>query len=226
MGTDVLQSAGIAELLSPNMPEPIGVKEVDLLKKIIVLFFALIASAAICFAYGVRFDDKQASISDDEIDAILSKYDIQLPAELAVITKETENKFYGKWIVLDDSLGYSLKYDITGGQLFGGFLYISKEKIEEIMTVMHEPYIKSYLSPIFMYYSETLNEMSTDELLNYSGIEELDSETVGIIILGFALSDYSPDNYDLIPTKFILIDDYAIAVRDHSFYKLEKDTRK
>jgi len=56
MGTDVLQSA---ELLSPNMPELIGVKEVDLLKKIVVLFFALIVSAAICFAYSVRFDDKQ-----------------------------------------------------------------------------------------------------------------------------------------------------------------------
>lgn len=196
------------------------------MKKIAVLFFALIASVTICFTYGVKSDDKQAAISEDEIIAIFSKYDMSFPAELALLTKEMEDKLYGEWKASSEGFGYSLKYDITGGQLCDASLYISKEKYEETLNAYKEPIVKSYLSPVFMYYSETLCKMAEDELLNYSGIEELSSETVGMVILGFALSNHSPDNYDLIPTKFILIDDYVIAVREHSFYKLEKDAYK
>ena len=190
------------------------------MKKLAVLFLALIVGAAIYFVYDAKIADRQAPVSNDEMVAILSKYDIQLPSEFSVITKEIKNKLYGEWMVVDTTVGYSLKYDITGGHLDDGFLHISQEKYEETMTVFMEPLIDSYPSPVFIYYAETLSEMSKDEILNYSGIEGMDPETVGMVVLGFAFSDYSPNAYDLIPTKFILINDYVIAVRADSFYKL------
>ena len=80
-----------------------------------------------------------------------------------------------------------------------------------------------YKNPVFAYYTETLEEMSTDDALScYSGIEELDSETMGTVIIAMGLPTYTPDKYGYIPTKFIIIEDYVIAVHEYTFYKLQK----
>ncbi len=171
-----------------------------------------------------------------QISFLINKYSAEYDHELILATKEIEQKLYGKWQV-GNTLGYSLKYDITGGALDNGKLDLSKNKFSITMrspvmkisdgklrtTGEFEDHITDYGSPVFAYYQETLNQMKQDDFLNdYSGIEGLNPDTVGTVIIAMGLSSDSTDNYSYITTGFIIINDYIIAVRQSSFYQLQK----
>lgn len=46
--------------------------------------------------------------------------------EFKLITKKIERSLYGKWLV-EETIGYSLKYDITGGALYYSVIEISED---------------------------------------------------------------------------------------------------
>lgn len=159
------------------------------------------------------------NLPKDEIVSILSKYNISGSNEITYLPSDMLKQLYGKWKV-GNSIGYSLKYDITGGQLDDGEIYISAKNYEEVRNAYKDPLYKNYLFPVFISYNATLDEMAKDEMLNYSGIEGVDPKTIGTVVLSFGLSD--KNTYDLIPTKFLLINEYVIAVHSHSFYQLDR----
>lgn len=65
--------------------------------------------------------------------------------------------------------------------------------------------------------------MKVDNYLDeYSGMAELDPDTVGTIISVIGVPTDSPEKYEAITTKFIIINDNIIAVQQSTFYKLIK----
>jgi hypothetical protein len=65
--------------------------------------------------------------------------------------------------------------------------------------------------------------MAKDKLLgNYSGIEGIDPETMGTVVVGRGILSHYTDEYGFISTKFILINDYVIAVDMYSFFQLQR----
>lgn len=94
----------------------------DLMKKL-VLFIPL----AVLIFIAVILIDGKTSISNSEayennkqISALINEYsaEYEYEYEFKLATKEIEQILYGKWQVGDigdPDVGYSLKYDITGG---------------------------------------------------------------------------------------------------------------
>lgn len=65
--------------------------------------------------------------------------------------------------------------------------------------------------------------MKVDDYLDgYSGMDELEPDTVGIIISVIGVPTDSPKKYEAITTKIIIINDNIIAVQQSTFYKLIK----
>ena len=147
--------------------------------------------------------------------------------------KEIEKKLFGKWKV-EETLGYSLKYDVTGGALDDGKLDLSKDTLiiyrlhsvldEKLLTTGEFEYISTtYKNPVFAYYQETMGQMKQDDFLdNYTGIDGIKPNTVGTVIIAMGIPSDSLDSYEIVLTKFIIIEDYVIAVNQSSFYELNQ----
>lgn len=176
-------------------------------------------------------------ISDEELTAatLLNEYSAKYGHKFKPATEEIKQKLYGTWEV-GDGLGYSLKYDITGGALDEGKLQVSKDRFdittigpilksenEKTFVLGHRYSTKSYQEPIFAYYEETLATMKRDVFLDcYSGIEGLDPQTLGQVVIAIAKDSSFADEYMHIEPSFLIIDDYVIAVNQSSFYELER----
>jgi hypothetical protein len=206
-------------------------------KKIILFIpFTLLFILAIIFTNEKNnISNSQGYKDNKEINALLSEYSVENGHEFQFTTKKIEKTLYGKWQVKDDSeVGRSLKYDITGDALYKGKLELSKELFsrttptavwdsEMKTTGEYEDYTVSYKNPVFVYYNETLGEMAQDDFLdNYSGIEGLSSETMGTVIVALGMSTKSMNKYEIINMKFILVNDYVIAVNMSTFYQLQR----
>lgn len=127
--------------------------------------------------------------------------------------------------MVGETIGYSLKYDITGGALDCAVIEISKDQlcIQYSEKTFEDSFSDKYDTPIFIYYQENLDKMKQDDFLDdYSGIEGLDLDTVGTIITVIGESINFHDMYEAITTKFIIINDRIIAVRQSTFYELQK----
>jgi len=86
-----------------------------------------------------------------------------------------------------------------------------------------EDHIIVFRTPIFAYYQETVEQMKQDDFIDeYSGIEDINPNTVGTIIIVLGLPDGSLEAYDFIATKFIIIEDYVIVAHQSTFYNLTK----
>ena len=155
-------------------------------------------------------------ISIEEAHAMLQARDSKTDKELRPISREMREKLYGYWKVLD-GIGYSLKYDITGGQLDGAMINISQSEYKEERVLSQ----RQYRVPAFLYYTETMEEMKEDELFNFSGIEGVDADEECIIILPFGQETVEGD-YEYLRIAFLLIDEYVIAVDHDSFFELER----
>lgn len=174
--------------------------------------------------------------NNEQITALIDKLSDEYNHQLKLATEELEKRILGKWLI-GETLGYSLKENVTSGALDDGKLELSKDiySITILSPVLNiidgkaltigkfEDYTTVYQKPVFMYYEETLEQMKQDDFLgNYSGIEDIDSDTVGTIIVAMGLPLDSLDNYEPIKTKFIIVNDHIIAVRQSTFYNLEK----
>lgn len=175
---------------------------------------------AVMFINGKTTMSNSESYRDNKlISALINEYSVEYDHDFELATKEIEQILYGKWQV-GDTIGFSLKYDITGGALDNGSIEISKEHFIRLTQsgLKHE-----YKNPVFMYYNETLQQMAKDELLaNYSGIEGIKSDTMGTVIVAIAISPYSLNEYEFMATKFIIIKNYVIAEDANSFYQLQR----
>lgn len=203
----------------------------------------IFTSLAVLFFINVILINGKASPSNSEslgnneqITSLINKYSEEYNHELKLATKEIEQRLYGEWQI-GGTLGYSLKHNVTGGALENGKLDLSKDiySITTFSPVLKnsdgkilttgdfEDYTIVFKNPIFLYYQETLEQMKQDDFLdNYSGIEDIDPDTVGMIIIAMGLPSDSSDKYEFITTKFIIINDHIIAVRQSTFYKLQK----
>lgn len=161
---------------------------------------------------------------NEQVSIIIDNYSEKYGHEFKLNTKEIEHSLYGKWLV-GETIGYSLKYDITGGALDYSVIEISEDQlsIQYSEKTFKDSYSDKYDTPIFIYYQETLDKMKQDDFLdNYSGIEGLDLDTIGTIVTVIGKSTNFHDKYEAIPIKFIIINDHIIAVRQSTFYKLQK----
>lgn len=159
---------------------------------------------------------------NDQISIIIDNYSENYGHEFKLITKKIERSLYGKWLV-GETIGYSLKYDITGGALYYSVIEISEDQlsIQYSYKTFKDSFSDKYDTPIFIYYQETLDKMKQDDFLdNYSGIKDLDLDTIGTIVTVIGKSTNFHDKYEAIPTKFIIINDHIIAVRQSTFYEL------
>ncbi len=65
--------------------------------------------------------------------------------------------------------------------------------------------------------------MKQDDFLdNYTGIDGIKPNTVGTVIIAMGIPSDSLDSYEIVLTKFIIIEDYVIAVNQSSFYELNQ----
>ena len=110
--------------------------------------------------------------------------------------------------MVGETIGYSLKYDITGGALYYSVIEISEDQlsIQYSYKTFKDSFSDKYDTPIFIFYQETLDKMIQDDFLdNYSGIKDLDLDTIGTIVTVIGKSTNFHDKYEAIPTKFIII---------------------
>lgn len=93
-----------------------------------------------------------------------------------------------------------------------------------MLTTGELEYISTiYKNPVFAYYQETMEQMKQDDFLdNYSGIEGIKSNSIGTVIIAMGIPSDSSDIYEIVLTKFIIIEDYVIAVDQSSFYQLSQ----
>ena len=155
-------------------------------------------------------------ISIEEAHAMLQARDSKTDKELSPISREMREKLYGYWKV-SDGVGRSLKYRITGGQLCDAMIYISQSEYREERIVKQI----QYHDPVFLYYIETMEEMKSDELFNFSGIEGVDADEECVVILAFGQENIGGE-YEYLGTAFLLINEYVIAVNHDSFFELER----
>lgn len=189
------------------------------------MYLAVLILAAIIFTWNKAGNGNIKDYEQNEqVSAIINEFSKEYSHEFKLATKEIERSLYGKWQV-GNTIGYSLKYDITGGSLDHTVIKISKDqlRIQYSNKTFSTPFTHQYDHPVFAYYQETLTQMKQDDFLDdYSGIEGLAPDTVGTVVIAMGLSPDSPDNYSYITTGFIIINDYIIAVRQSSFYQLQK----
>ncbi|WP_312500799.1 hypothetical protein [Lacrimispora sp.] len=194
-------------------------------KSAIFIYLAVLILAVVIFTWNkVGNSNSEDYKQNEQVSAIINEFSKEYGHEFILATKEIERSLYGKWQV-GNTIGYSLRYDITGGSLDYAVIEISKDqlRIQYSDKTFSDPFTRQHDNPIFAYYQETLNQMKQDDFLDdYSGIEGLDPDTVGTVVIAMGLSSDSPDNYSYITTGFIIINDYIIAVRQSSFYQLQK----
>ncbi|MDF2804424.1 MAG: hypothetical protein K0S61_4329 [Anaerocolumna sp.] len=193
----------------------------DFMKKLVLLIplVVLIFISVILIDGKTNISNSEAYWDNKQISALIKEYSAEYDHEFKLTTKKIEQILYGKWQV-GDTVGYSLKYDITGGALDNGTIELSKTHFikSTLSGSMYE-----YKNPIFVYYNETLEQMAKDDMLgNYSGIEGIKPDTMGTVVVAMAISPDSTNKYDFIPTKFIIINNYVIAIDMYSFYQLQR----
>lgn len=199
------------------------------------MVFITIILAAFIFIFFAKEDVSNSKIYGNsvQITTLMGDYEKECGHELKLATKGMEQKLYGKWDI-GKTLGYSLKYDVTGGALYEGKLDLSKEAFT-IKTLLPVPnknpssttkfaYLPTiYKKPVFAYYRETMEQMKNDDFLdNYTGIIDVKPNTAGTVIITMGIPSDSPGSYEIISTKFIMIENYIIAVDQSTFYKLIK----
>lgn len=204
-------------------------KKVLIFSTVMIVFFISIT----IFIERVSASNSKRYENNKQIETLISDYEKEYDHEFKLATKEIEKKLLKKWKV-GETLGYSLKNDITGGALYDGKLNLSKDTlvIEYLQPVMDEnllttgglEYISTiYKNPVFAYYQETMEQMKQDDFLdNYSGIEGIKSNSIGTVIIAMGIPSDSSDIYEIVLTKFIIIEDYVIAVDQSSFYQLSQ----
>ncbi|WP_162862518.1 hypothetical protein [Acetivibrio cellulolyticus] len=190
--------------------------------KKLVLFIPLVVLifiSVILINGKTNISNSEAYEDNKQISALINGYSTEYNHEYKFATKKIEQILYGKWQV-GDTVGYSLKYDITGGALDNGTIELSKTHFikSTLSGSMYE-----YKKPVFVYYNETVEQMAKDDILgNFSGIEGIKPDTMGTVVVVMAISPHSINEYDFISTKFIIINNYVIAVDMYSFYQLQK----
>ena len=193
--------------------------------KKITIFIAVLIFSAVTFTWNnTSNSNSEDHKQNEQVSAIINEFSENYGHEFKLVTKEIEHSLYGMWQV-GNTIGYSLKYNITGGALDYAVIEISKDHlfIHYSEKTFRDPFSDQHDNPVFAYYQETLNQMKQDDLLDdYSGIDGLDPDTVGTVIIAMGLPSDFPDKYDFITTKFIIVSDYVIAVSQSSFYRLQK----
>ena len=196
------------------------------------LMLALFISILV-FSGKARASNSELYENDKQIITLLEDYEKEYNHTFKLATKEIEKKLFGKWKV-EETLGYSLKYDVTGGVLDDGKLDLSKDTLiiyrlhsvldEKLLTTGEFEYISTtYKNPVFAYYQETMGQMKQDDFLdNYTVIDGIKPNTVGTVIIAMGIPSDSLDSYEIVLTKFIIIEDYVIAVNQSSFYELNQ----
>ena len=196
------------------------------------LMLALFISILV-FSGKARASNSELYENDKQIITLLEDYEKEYNHTFKLATKEIEKKLFGKWKV-EETLGYSLKYDVTGGALDDGKLDLSKDTLiiyrlhsvldEKLLTTGEFEYISTtYKNHVFAYYQETMGQMKQDDFLdNYTGIDGIKPNTVGTVIIAMGIPSDSLDSYEIVLTKFIIIEDYVIAVNQSSFYELNQ----
>ena len=196
------------------------------------LMLALFISILV-FSGKARASNSELYENDKQIITLLEDYEKEYNHTFKLATKEIEKKLFGKWKV-EETLGYRLKSDVTGGALDDGKLDLSKDTLiiyrlhsvldEKLLTTGEFEYISTtYKNPVFAYYQETMGQMKQDDFLdNYTGIDGIKPNTVGTVIIAMGIPSDSLDSYEIVLTKFIIIEDYVIAVNQSSFYELNQ----
>ena len=86
------------------------------------LMLALFISILV-FSGKARASNSELYENDKQIITLLEDYEKEYNHTFKLATKEIEKKLFGKWKV-EETLGYSLKYDVTGGALDDGKLHL------------------------------------------------------------------------------------------------------
>ena len=180
-----------------------------------MVIIIILLGIGIFVSRGKEEDGVIIPISIEEAHAMLQARDRKPDKELMPISREMRERLYGHWKVLD-GLGYSLKYKITNGRLCDGTIYISQSEYREENILIP----RQYYNPIFLYYTETMEEMKEDELFNYSGIEGMDADEECVVIFAFGQEVVGGD-YEYLRMEFLLIDEYVVSVHLDSFHGLE-----
>ncbi len=157
---------------------------------------------------GAALWDAYISISDEKYGERLSKkYILSKFPKSEVIRKIAARKMYS----------------LIGMKLIEYEKIAQKDIFRDVYDEITLEYIDLYERPKYMYYTETLDELATDENFYFSGIEGVSGDTEATIIIVFAYENPRQDLKRMsMATKFILVDDYVIGVRQDSFYELRK----
>ena len=157
---------------------------------------------------GAILDDAYISISDEKYEEKLSKtYILSEFPKSEVIRKIAAREMYS----------------LIGMKLIEYEKIVQKDIFRDVYDEITLEYIDLYERPKYMYYTETLDELATDENFYFSGIEGVSGDTEATIIIVFAYENPRQDLKRMsMATKFILVDDYVIGVRQDSFYELRK----
>jgi|GEM_PF-2129887 len=199
------------------------------MKNIILLisFIIIISTSVVIISEKTGESNSEIYKENEEVTALMRELHAEYGHDFQFATKKIEKQLYGKWQVTDNDLGYSLKYDVTGDGLREEILELSKELVSRSDPGDdYGDYIFTYESPVLVYYNETLGEMAEDDFLdNYSGIKGINPDTIGTVVVLLELFDVpekSIHEYRVSGLKFLLIDDYVIAVNMSTFYQLQR----
>lgn len=218
------------------------VKSRDREKSIVVKFLAAAVFIIVIIITILLIGKTGASHSESyknnaQIAAIVDEYSKEYRHEFQLASKEIEQRLYGKWQMVDsDTLGYSLKYDVTSGALEEGKLDVSEEEFcilrlgpvlknvdgQSLSTGEFKYYPEVFKNPVFACYQETLGQMKQDDFLdNFSGIKDMDPDTEGTVVIAMGLPSDAPDQYEDTLVRFMIINKEVIAVNQSGFFKLQ-----
>lgn len=201
-------------------------------KPIVVISLVMTFLISIGFIYEITGNSRFYKY-DKQIMTLLEQFSEEYNHEFILATREISQRLYGKWNAVDGP-GHSIKYDITGGAFDDGKLDISKNNFciftigpilknvnGQTLVTGHEYYATAYKDPVFAYYQETMEQMKNDDFLdNYTGINDIKPDALGTVIIALGIPSDSPGSYEVISTKFIMIENHIIAVNQSTFYKL------
>ena len=146
---------------------------------------------------------------------VTSDLEAQYGHTFKLASRETEKKIYGIWQA-DDIIGYDNTARYQGDGLRGSIVVFYEDAFIYSGTSWHKP--------VFAYYQELIEDMSSDPFLNLTCLEDMTAKSIGTVIVvlnaepnrkyGSAFSDEQ--------LKLIIIDDVLIMESQSSYFKLTK----
>lgn len=128
-----------------------------LMKKVTISIALLILVSVIFMWNNVNNSIGKKLSQNTQVTAIIAELNESYGHEFKLLTNEIKHTLYGKWLA-EDTIGYSLKSDITGGSLDGAEIKISEDQfcIQYSEKTFNDLFCRVYKNSVFVYYQETL----------------------------------------------------------------------